>query len=235
MTDITSTPDTALPTDADLNDQIVNFDMADFPSQHQIIGDVRLPPVTKVTALAPADRESILAELATYPPSMREDKEAELVQKKVEELAIATRLRSGPGADATPFQKTAWEIHREVSDLNTQVDKIIAELTEVSHIDPVTKAETLRYPFGSLRRAGLDGELERLGHRLALLKGSEGSQRLEAARAETAQQIRDQMQERIDLDEVQKRAAHIFREEALNRRAATKAKFLKGRTSIYGT
>lgn len=228
MTDTTASADAtpSLPTDEELHDQIVNFNVADMPSNHEIVGNVRMALPTKVTALAPQDRQAILDELLTYPPSMREDKEAELVGRKVEELALTARLRSGPGANATPFQKAAWSIHREVDDLEIQRDAIIAKLAEVSHIDPVTEERTFRYAVGSARRDGLDAELQRLGHAIDLLKGTEGQQRLEKAKVETGNQIRAQLQEQAIAAEAEKRAANLVREAEINRRAASKARFL---------
>jgi hypothetical protein len=227
MTDITgASADAHLPTDDDLHDQIVNFDVMSLPSNHSIVGDVRLPSPTKVTALAPAHRQAILDELLTYPPSMREDKEAELVSQKIKELVKATRLHSGPGESATPFQKESWEIRREIEDLERQQDAIIAKLAEVSHIDPITEERTLRYAVGTPRRDGLDGELLRLAHAADLLRGSEGQKRLATAKAKTGDLIRARMQEQADAVEVEKRAATMVREADINRRAANRAKFM---------
>jgi hypothetical protein len=227
MTDTTgASADANLPTDDDLHDQIVNFNVADMPSNHEFVGNVRMALPTKVAALAPQHRQAILDELLTYPASMREDKEAELVGRKVEELAMAARLRSGPGENATPFQKASWEIHREVTDLEAQSDAIMAQLAEVSHIDPVTEERTFRFPIGSPRRDALDAEFQRLGHAIELLKGSEGHQRLTKAKAETGNLIRQRMQEQADRVEVEKRAAAMVREADLNRRAASRAKFM---------
>ena len=211
MTDTTgASTDANFPTDDDLHDQIVNFSVADMPSNHEIVGDVRMALPTKVTALAPQHRQAILDELLTYPASMREDKEAELVGRKVTDLALAARLRSGPGENATPFQKESWAIHREVTDLEAQSDAIMAQLAEVSHIDPVTEERTFRFPIGSPRRDALDAEF----------------QRLTKAKAETGNLIRARMQEQADAAEVEKRAAAMVREAEISRRAASRAKFL---------
>ena len=216
----------SLPTDDELHDQIVNFDIMAVPSNHEIKGNVRLPLPTKVTALAPQHRQAILDELLTYPPSMREEKEAELVGLRVADLAKATRIRSGPGESATPYAKASWSISREIEDFERKSDAIIEKLAEVAHIDPVTEERTYRYTIGSAQRDGLDAELQRLGHAIGLLKGTEGQKRLVKAKAETGSQIRARMQAEIDQAEAEKRIEHQLREDRINKVVASKVRFL---------
>ena len=230
MTDTTAaSADTtpSLPTDDELHDQIVNFDVMDFPSPHKFAdSNVKMALPTKVQALAPAHREEILAALSNYPVSMREEKEAELVQAKVAELSRAYRIRSGPPEGATPFQRTSWAMTRELADLESKSDAIIAKLAEVSFIDPVTEERTFSVPIGSQQRNGLDAELQRVHHAIGLLHGTEGQARLAQAKAETANQIRARMQDQIDAAEVEKRAAEMAREAKIAQRAAARAKSL---------
>jgi len=214
--------------DADIAQQIASVDLMDLPSRHEVIGNPELAyrPITKLTGLAPEHRAEIQAELATCAPDMREEKEAELVQAKVAQIVQGHRLRTGPGEGASEFHKVTWEISREVADLNEQLSSVLLQLVEVAHIDPHTGEQTLRHPHGTSRRAGLEAEMERINHSITLLTGVEGEKRVKAAMDKSIADERARRAERADAVEVEKRAASMVREAELNRRAASRAKFL---------
>ena len=222
--------------DAEIARQIASMDMMALPSRHEVIGNPaivsKLP--TKVTALAPEHRAEILAELAHYPADQREDAEAKLVQAKAAELVKGYRRHTGPGEGASEFHKESWAIAREVEDLNRELDYVLLKLTEVAHIDPKTGEQTLRYPVGHPRRAGLEAEMDRINHAINLLTGIEGEKRIKAAMDRSIAAERQRRAERADAAEVERRAKHMAREAELNRRAESRARFMSSNVTSWG-
>lgn len=234
MTDTTSDTPDFLPSDDDLRAEIGSQGIMDQPSWNSAKGDpaflAKLSTLPKtVSALAPADRDVILAEVNKLPMALRPAKEAELVAKHIEAKAVAARMKQGPGDGADAYAKARWSVARNMQDLNTEADRIAIRLGEVTY-DEKTGAAISVYPEGSYGRQQMEGRLRDIEIALRDLEGPGGdailSRAMEKALADKKAYLTDLHVEA----ETQRRAKAQLVNERIERGVEARTKRL--RTSI---
>lgn len=225
MSDTQDTPQ--IPSREQVEAEITDFDIMAPRPVDQIEAMGSTPAMTKVTGLPPEHRGPILEALRAVPADQREAKEAKLVQDAVKGLALQSRILNGPGQHVDDFQGENWELAHEIREAEEAITRIESELVEVSHIDPQTREETLRFPEGSHPRHLRGIELQQHKHRLALLKGPEGEKRLREARERAVDQRMSELKIQSEHAEAERRAEKIASERRIDAKAELLADFRK--------
>jgi hypothetical protein len=198
------------------------------------------PPT--VAALSPEMAAPIRQQLAGMGPEQRAQREPELVMAAVRAASEDARILLGVGQFATPMQKAqvniayrereferriaAWE---ERLGEKTGARVVTDPATGAAVIDPATgepKMDPIYRLTGDARTSG-HAELMELCRQLAVLQGPESERELEQALRETIKLEKERDQQRADLEEVERVAQNMVREDDINRRAALRAKSLR--------
>ncbi len=138
------------------------------------------------------------------------------------EKSLALRRTTGPGSNATAYDKELHQIELDVMDINRQAKKAMDLLGEVVGFDQETGKPILRYPEGSARWHALMDEVQYASYRLGLLRGSEGEARLAGAAKQSCKDHRDRLRQIREAEEVQRRTAKTIREDRINAQVAAR-------------
>lgn len=237
-------PDYGLGDDNALAHELQQRDWRNEPRTHNLsrMGLRNAPEAPTLAALSPEMAAPIREQLARMPADQRAAKEPELVLQAVRKASEDARILTGLGAGATPLAKAQVNIAYRERELERRIDGWSQRLNEVKGyqavidpdtgkpvIDPATgqpKMDPAYIMTTGAREAGT-AEMQELVRQLAVLRGPEGDRELERALAETVKLEKERRQQREDLDEVDRRAAALVREDDLNRRAEAKARNLR--------
>lgn len=220
------------PEDADLANEISNFDpVYDTPSPVSLVGNVKLPEM-KIDALPPAMRDPILAKLGVTTGTERERLETELVREALYDNSLNTRIQAGLGEHANPYVREVFNITNEARLLEQEFYRIQIDLADIVRWDNVEDAETGQPKPVAVervqgeRRRGMQLRAKEIEHQIAQLRGIEGQRRKQRA-LRAAIQERKQLAEQVeDHQEVDARAKKIEREDRIQARAEQRAKML---------
>lgn len=234
MTTNTINDNAIAPEDMDLARELASFDpVHDVPSPVQVTGTVRLPTELRLTMLSPNVQAQIRAELENVPAHRRDQAEKELVGKHLYQNSYALRARAGLGDDATPIQREAFAIAREMGDLQDEDLRIAHELGEVERwetkFDPAT-GKDVPVPAERVqgeRRQKLEARRREIEHHLKLLEGPEGEHRKAKALKESVEQVKAKRQQLEDHAEIDRRARDKAREDRIEKAAEARAKRYK--------
>lgn len=234
MTDTTSDPSSFLPADDVLLAQIdaQASDIMSVPTGNTVEGDpvflAKFAAPRTMAALAPEDREIVNQRLQALPLPLRASKEPELVQQFIAEKVRSLRVKQGPGPNANALTQERWMLAREADELDQQQDAIIEELSAVDRYDPETGQAILRHPTDSPKRRVLDAELIRLNTLATNIRnGTEGQDRLAAARQRALVEAKRQLTEQYVATEAKRRAEAQAVEERIAQMVEGRAKRLK--------
>ena len=220
--------------DQHIADQILALDpVFDMPGTFKATGDVhRLLPELKLTGLPPHVADPIKAQLANMPEANRAAKEKELVEGAYYGLALASRVKSGPGAlsdGATIYHQEFFEVAQDAQRLNDEFFDLTMKLAEVDHVkhsaDPRTGApvQTVVNKVDGERRRGMEVRLAQVQLHIKALE-AETPRRLAKALKETVEKRKEHSQALEDHAEVERRAVEIEREDRIDKLARQRAK-----------
>ncbi|MCW2369929.1 hypothetical protein [Sphingobium sp. B11D3D] len=236
MTDPNSDPSNFLPSDEDILSQIDSEDFMSIPSSGTVIGDpfflsrFRALP-TKVDALPPEDRDPIMAQVNQLPESIRDEKEAELVQGRHLELARAARIRRGPAAGHNAVFEEQSSLAAEVRQLQRETQRIMEELAVVAKRDLQTGAATLKHPKGSKTYNDLDNALQLALSKIdSLSGGDEAQRRIGKARQVELERRKARLTEAYIAQEATRRAEAKLIDERIESLASSRANL--GRSAV---
>lgn len=237
-------PDYGLGDDNALAHDIRQRDWRNEPRTHNLsrMALRKAPEAPTLAALSPEMAAPVREQLARMPADQRAAKEPELVLQAVRKASEDARILTGLGAGATPLAKAQVNIAYRERELERRIDGWSQRLNEVKGyqavidpdtgkpvIDPATgqpKMDPTYIMTTGAREAGT-AEMQRLVQQLAVLRGPEGDRELERALAESVKLEKERRQQREDLEEVDRRAAAMVREDDINRRAEAKARNLR--------
>lgn len=224
--------------DQHIADEILSLDMlTEVPGPVSVTGDVKIPEPT-LSALPPAMREKIEAQMVMVPASQRHATEKELVTKALRQNASRVRSLGGVSETATPYHKEMAAVAREVRTAEAEFDKISEQLTTILRYENAwddAKQENVPVPVyavhGSLRTALVNRQAE-LNYKIKLLAnddgtlGIEGRRRVDKALAESVALRKAVEEQAADLKAIEERAQVKARESRIERQADIRAKML---------
>ncbi|WFL76583.1 hypothetical protein P7228_11315 [Altererythrobacter arenosus] len=199
-------------------------------------------PATSSVALKFPDKvtrgmlnEAVLAQvdarLEALPANARAAAEQGIINEEARNYAYAVRVWGGPGPDANDYQQERFLIENEVFEAQSRLAERQSALAEIiRHDRKVDEAtgETWDEPVYRVQgdaRSAAEHEAAELRRRIALLRGSEGQNRLAKATwraVENAKKLRDEVA--ID-NEAQALAAQEARAARVAEKAAAYRKF----------
>ena len=197
------------------------------------IGNVQLPTSIRAEGLSPAMRDPILAAMAKVPAESRPALEAKMVREALENNSLDLKVKCGPGADATEYQRECFSVVGDIHRLNTERLRLSRDLVEVSHwtttIDPVTGVSTplaVDKMVGE-RRKGWEERIRLIDNQVDALQGAEGKLRKDRALYNSVETFKRKQAEVDDHFEIQKRATAMVREERIQTAAETRARMMR--------
>lgn len=245
-------PDYGLGDDNAIAHEIASTDWRDAPRTHIDTNEKfrRSIPIRSLDALAPEMAEPYRVQLVGLTPEQRADLEPKLARQALQAASDEARIMIGVGGQASPLDKTRVEIANEERLLARRIDQLGAEISEqtgtravydretgLAVIDPGTGLPKMEptYALSKGLRDVKSGEMMELVRQLSVLRGPGGEKALDAALKESVALAKDRRQQRADLDEVDRRAREMIRDEELASRAAIKAKHLRGKSNYGGS
>lgn len=222
------------PADTAIATELTTFDpVYEMAGPVEMLGDVRLPATVSANALPPAMRDPIHAAMAKAPPESRARIEQEMVAKALYQNSLELRIKGGPGANATEYQREICAVLSEIHNLNTERWKLETELAEVSGfdtvIDPVTGVATA-VPIERMvgeRRKGWQERIRLIDHQVAQLEGAEGKHRKAKALFNSVQTRKRALADLADAAEIKTRAADMVREERITKAADARFRMMR--------
>lgn len=225
-------------------DSILQIDqIEDVPGVAVVPEGLKLSAPT-LEALAPADRAAVRASMqqARLTPAQQAARESEFVEAHLRAQLPRIRVKTGLGAEALPYHRTACHMAREYSDIRAERARFEAELNEVVRHDTQIDAQTGEpravpvLAIQGTRRDAYSAHMADLDRRARLLfnadgtPGIEGSKRLRQSLAESVGILKQRDEAAADNAEAKRRAAELVREERINRQAASLARMAQNRT-----
>ena len=200
-----------------------------------VSGDIHaLSKISGVQSLADLTSESLGPELQSRVAERMQQappiSQSAAIEEVLYQHAYETNVFSGPGENATPFQREDFAIVREAADVEMRMFQIELEFLKAiewsNEVDERTgasapKQRDLMHPE---TRRQLEFERDELRHRFNLLTGIEGHRRRQKATLETIALEEAREREAQMLAEVERRSDEIIREEQVEERARALAK-----------
>lgn len=223
------------PEDAELAENIRNFDpvydvppaaSADKLTISRLIGGKGLDSIT-LNSLGPDLRQRVTERLASSPPITEKAAIAEALYQNAYEMNVVL----GPGEGATPYQRAAFAVERDIYEAEQKLYAIDLEFLKAvgweNEVDERTGQSNAKQVdhMSPERRRQLSYERDSLNHRLELLNGFEGERRRQKATIETIEAQKREMRAAQIEAEANRRAEEIVFNEEVESRAAAYAKF----------
>lgn len=239
---------TIAPEDAELANQITNFDpVFDVPSPTTVIGGTHKPVTGELSAkmLPPEAQQEIRQKLANVPVSQAAKRENELVRQYLHEKALEVRIKAGPGAGANEFQRERFHIAAERHQAEREILRITEQLAQVDRWEPVLDPNTGKAVIDPKtgqpqvkaietvtgeRRTGLERRIDELNHKIMLLEGPEGDLRERKALHAAVQSAKAKQAQLEEDREARKLGESMNREERVKAKAEAYAK--RGRNQL---
>lgn len=221
------------PEDAALAESLVNLDpIRDLTGPVTVVGAVKMPTQITRETLPPAVLSQVDARLGEMPEQKRTPQaEQAIILQEAENYAYAVRVWGGPGEDANAYQQERFLVESDIFEVQRKLSERLGALAEIVRHDRVSDEATGEVHDEPVYRLQGDGrtaaqhEVSELKQRLALLKGSEGSQRLAKAKWQAVQDYK-KLQEEAAIDrEAQTQAKSDVRAARVAERAAAYRKF----------
>lgn len=223
------------PEDAELAESIRNFDpvydvpaaaSADKLTISRLIGGKGLDSIT-LDSLGPDLRQRVTERLASSPPITEKAAIAEALYQNAYDMNVVL----GPGEGATPYQRAAFAVERDIYEaeerlfaIELQFRKAVGWENEVDERTGQSKPKQIDL-MSPERRRQLSYERDSLKHRIELLNGFEGERRREKAMVETIEAHKRQKRAAEIEEAANRRAEEIVFNEEVESRAAARAKF----------
>lgn len=226
------------PADQHIADSIRSMDvLSQVPGPTSAIGAVKVPEPT-LSALPPAMREQVEAQLAMVPASKRAESEKELVVKALRKHSLHLRSLAGVAGTATPYHREQAVIARDIRTAEAEFDALSTQLHDIIRYDNQWDEATqsnIPVPVFAVegdRRKAYMQQQDQILYRISLLVNGDGSLGIEGQRR-MAKALHDSVQlqkavaeQKADNEEVEKRAQELAREARINKRAGVRAKML---------
>lgn len=188
-----------------------------------------------LSALAPAMRQPILAQLGGLTGPAREQRESELVIAAMKQRQLEVRVHQGPGVGANAYQVEMFAQAKQLQQLDREYQRIVGELGEfdgfkTGDIDPATgepAAEKI-YRYTGDRRRAMEQRLAAITQEVTHIEGGEGDRRLRKALEKAVADTKKSRDQVNILHEAKARAEHNAREDRINQLAAGFAKAHRG-------
>lgn len=228
MTDIPNT----LPTDEDLEAEIVSFDpVYDVPSPVEVVGNVLDRISTpKIEAFPPEVQDRIRAKLATVTPGNRDLFEERFIREELYAFSAYTRVKSGVGEGANAYQREFYALNSEVNQTSDEITRLTLELAKKRTMTDRATGQTveLEDPYHAPDRVrAMEAELHNQIARLHSLQGPEKERRLAKAKDRAVADRKAILQQIADTKEADRRASEIVRNERIDKVAEARAKRLR--------
>lgn len=224
-----ATSDHDQPTAAEM-EAFNHFDpVAEIPSPVEIVGDVRLGAEPTLNSFSPEQQTAIMERAGNdrSEPSVKAAIHSFLLDKRRELL-----IRGGAGQGATQTQRTMLEHANQVRQLDAEIGRIDADLSDVLRYETQIDGNGQPVPVPVYAKQGdartaLEARKTELARQMALIAGVEGDRQLREANRADALAAREARERVAEFHEAERRAKQIAKEDRINKMAEAKAKFLK--------
>lgn len=229
------------PSDQHIADEILSMDpITDVQGPVSVTGDVKFPEPT-LSALPPAMRDRIEAQLVMVPASQSEATTKELINKELRSNSAYVRSKGGVHPSSTPYHQEYASIARDFGEAAAEFNRISDRLVEVLRFDSVwdeEKGESVPVPVYAVssaeQRKALVNRQAELNHRIKQLQNEDGSlgpeaqRRMQKALYDSVALRKAVAQQAADLKEIEERATLKEREAYIEQQSDIRAK-LKNR------